>query len=185
MTNKTIITSTVPTKTLLVYVVGLSFCLIISIFHIINIHPDYFSSINKVLDLCNAIIFGGLSILLLIRMSKRLEVYDDKLIRKSLLGQKTTFFKEINGHYVDDSDNSTLGFAKGYFRGIIIKKKDGGHFSLNKAELSHFPEIKKHIRSRCRYFNNNAIKKQVKKEDQKLYLSLIIILFILIASLLH
>ena len=185
MKDKIIITSTIPAKTLLVYIVGLLSCSAISIFHIINIHPDYFSSLNSVLDLSNAIIFAGLSISFLIRLSRKLEVYDEKLIRKSLLGNKTTFFKEMNGHYVDDSDNSTLGFAKGYFRGVIVKKKDGSHFSLNKAELSHFPKIKKHIRSRCRYFNNNAIKKQIKKEDQKLYLLLIIILVILIASLLH
>jgi hypothetical protein len=185
MTNKIIITSTIPTKTLLVYVTGLLCCIAISTLHIINIHPDYFSSLDKVLDLSNAIIFAGLSILFVIRMSRKLEVYDDKLIRKSLFGKKTTLFKEINGHHVDDSSNSTLGFAKGYFRGIIIKRKDGSHFSLNKAELTHFPEIKKHIRSRCRYFNNNAIKKQILKEDRKLYLLLIIILIVLIASLLH
>ncbi|MGK0389016.1 MAG: hypothetical protein ACI94Y_001750 [Maribacter sp.] len=185
MTDKITITSTIPAETLLVYIAGLLCCTAISIFHIINIHPDYFSSLDSVLDLCNAIIFAGLSILFIIRISRKLEVYNDRFIRKSILGNKVTFFKEINGHYIDDSSNSTLGFAKGYFRGVIIKKKDGSHFSLNKAELSHFSEIKKHIRSRCRYFNNNAIKKQINKEDRKLYLLLIIILVILIASLLH
>ena len=186
MGNQPNITAKLPSKTLVVYiVVWVLGCLAISALHIININWEVLSSIGTLLDLITAILFLCFALLGIVRLSQKLEVYDDRIVRKNMLGKKVTFFKHINGHYIDDSDNNTLAFAKGYFRGIIIKKKDGSHFSLNKAELTHFDAIKKQLRNRCKYFNNQAIKKQIRKEDRKLYLFLIAILTILIVSLLH
>lgn len=186
MTSQPNIIAKIPSKTLIIYItVWVIGCLIISTLHMVNVDWGMISSLEAILDLITAILFMFFACVGIVRLSQKLEVYDDRIVRKNILRKKVTFFKDMNGHYVDDSDNNTLAFAKGYFRGIIIKKKDGSHFSLNKAELTHFDAIKKQLRNRCRYFNNQAIKKQIKKEDRKLYLFLIGVLIILIASLLH
>jgi len=186
MAEKPTISSKLPTKTLVFYILfGVIGCALISIAHYINIDFSNISSTKSLLDLLTTVMFALFSILCIIRCTKRLDVYNDRIERKSIIGSRITFFKEMNGHFVDGSLNNTLGTARGYFRGIILKKKDGSHFSLNKAELTHFDKITKHFRSRCRYFNNKAIRKLTKKEDRKLYFFLIIVLVILIASLLH
>lgn len=186
MAEKPTISSTVPIKTKLFYfVVGVLGCLFISLAHLFNINFELISSLGSILDLITGILFSIFSLLCFSRLTKKLDVYNDRIVRINLWGRKTIPFKEMNGHYVDDSLNNTLGFAKGYFRGIIVKKKDGSHFSLNKAELTEFDAIKKHFRSRARYFNNKSIKKLTNKEDRKLFLFLSFVLIILIASLLH
>lgn len=186
MEDQPTITAVLPTKTLLIYLVGwIFFCLLISSLYIININWETISSVHTMLDLFSAGLFVVFALFGLLRLTKKLELYNDRIVRKNILGRKVTFFKDVNGHFIDDSDNNTLAYAKGYFRGIIIKKKDGKHFSLNKAELTEFAAVKKHLRTRCRYFNNQAIKRQIRKEDQKIFLFLIIVILILIASLMH
>lgn len=186
MADKPTISSQLPKKTLVFYLlVGVLGCAAISMAHYINIDFTTISSTKSLLDLVTAIMFSLFTILCIIRCTKKMDVFNDRIEQRSIMGKKTTFFKDMNGHFVDGSLNNTLGTARGYFRGIIVKKKDGSHFSLNKAELTHFDEIKKHFRSRCRYFNNKSIRKLTKREDQKLYLFLIIVLIIIIASLLH
>jgi len=119
------------------------------------------------------------------RCTKKVDFYDDRIVQKSILGTKTTTFKDVNGHFVDGRPTDALVDVRGYFRGIIVRKKSGSHFSLNKAELGDFDEIKKYFRSRCKYFNTNSGRKLAEAEDRKLFAYTLIILVIVIASLLH
>lgn len=186
MAEKPTISSTVPLKTKLFYFFfGVLGCLFVSLAHLSNINFELIGSLNSILDLITGILFSIFALICFGRLTRYLDVYNDRIVRKSLWGKKTTPFKEMNGHFVDDSLNNTMGFAKGYFRGIIVKLKNGRHFSLNKAELTEFDAIKKHFRSRARYFNNKSIKKLTDKEDRKLYLFLIVVVLILFTSLLH
>ncbi len=184
--DKPLIVSRLPLKTVAVYLIlGVLGCGTVSALHIININWEQFGSVHTILDLLTGILFFGLAISFLIRSTRRLDLFNDRIIRRSITGKKEQFFKDFGGHHVDDSDNMTLAYARGYFRGIIVKQKNGKHFSLNRAELSQFDSVKKHFKTRCKHFNNQSIKKLVQREDRKLSLYLIVAISLIIASMLH
>lgn len=180
-------THRLPKRILLLYWgLGVLVCTLLGIFYAWQTDWSRLPDADVLWSLASMLMFFGLALGFAFRTTKRLYLYEDRLVRKNFFGERVTYFKDISGHHEDDSSsNSLANNARGYFRGIIIKEKNGNYFSLYRAELSDFPEVAQHLKHRCRRYTGHSIRKLLAKEDRKLLLLTVLVFAVVIMSLMH
>ncbi len=145
-------------------------------------YPDYWSSIQGVLDLFTGLCFFLLSIYCFIQTTFKTQFHKDRIIWGTVLKRREIPISELSGFYsMDQSDLQ----RKGAFRGIILKKKNGQPISFHKGKLSDYESVLKFLRERINRFNYQSIQKMLTKENRKVYLRVAVLILLLVLSMLH